>query len=278
MNYVTKILLAVLLLIPLLVQADKDKDSKLFDRRDALNISQGVIGNPVGDYPFIDSKGLPRQLSDYKGKPLVISLIYTSCYHICPNTTKHLFKNVKKAEKALGKSSFNVVTIGFDTSNDSADAMRSFGKKQGVDKENWQFLAADKSTIDGLVKDLGFQFFPTSHGFDHLIQSTIIDADGIIYRQVYGIRFETPHLIEPLKELVFGEEPKHSLYDQINNRVRLFCTVYDPKSDSYTFDYTIFIGLAIGLTLGVIFVILFIRECRHTAACQRAKKTKQTVK
>ncbi len=274
MNHIKKILLPVLLFLPLLVFADKDKDSNLFDRRTALDLSQGVIGSPIGDYHFIDTKGVARQLSDYRGKPLVISLIYTSCYHICPNTTKHLHKVVKKAEKVLGESSFNVVTIGFDIPTDSAEAMRQFAKKQSVDKENWQFLAADKSTIDGLIQDLGFQFLPSSHGFDHLIQSTVIDADGIIYRQVYGVMFSTPHLIEPLKELVFGEEPKHSFFDLIGNRVRLFCTVYDPASDSYTFDYTIFIGLAVGLSLTVIFIIIFIKEWRYSAASRKAKKYK----
>ena len=33
----------------------------------------------------------------FNGKPLVLSLLYTSCYHICPMTTRHLSKVVEKA-------------------------------------------------------------------------------------------------------------------------------------------------------------------------------------
>lgn len=131
-----------------------------FERRNALEISQGAIGALVGDYRFFNAKGEMRSLSDFHGKPLVISLIYTSCYHICPTTTQHLAKVVKKARDVLGDSSFSVVTIGFDTKNDTADAMRIFARQQSVGLNDWEFLSADQKTIDALTKDLGFLYFP----------------------------------------------------------------------------------------------------------------------
>jgi protein SCO1/2 len=171
---------------------------------------------------------------------------------------------VRKARRVLGDSSFSVLTVGFDTANDHAAAMRTFATQQSVDIQDWTFLSTDQPTIDALSADLGFQYFPSPSGFDHLIQSTIVDAGGIVFRQVYGIQFDTPHLIEPLKVLVFGEDPTDSLFDQITARVKLFCTVYDPASDSYKFDYSIFVGLFIGLSLGTIFLYLLIREWRFS--------------
>jgi protein SCO1/2 len=235
-----------------------------FARDTAMNTSQAAIGREPANYNFVDANSQPVQLHDYRGKPLVISLIYTSCYHICPTTTRHLLKNVKKAESALGADSFNVVTLGFDAANDSPDALRSFAGAQGVNRDNWDFLSADAATIEAFADALGFIYVPSSMGFDHLIQTTIIDAEGVIYRQVYGIEFDTPHLIEPLKELVFGEEPSESLLHQVSNRIRLFCTVYDPASDSYRFDYSIFVGLTLGLIMGGFFIYLWLREWRRT--------------
>ena len=242
-----------------------------FERDTALKISQAAMGREPADYSFIDTNGRPVQLASYRGKPLVISLIYTSCYHICPTTTQHLLKNVKKAESVLGKNSFNVITLGFDAANDSPDTLRSFAAQQGVDRDNWDFLSADQDTIDAFAEDLGFIFLPSSMGFDHLVQTTIIDAKGVVYRQVYGIEFDTPHLVEPLKELVFGEEPNLSFMHKVSNRIRLFCTVYDPVSDSYRFDYTIFVGLATGLCIGGLFIFFLIREWRFSNA--RGKKS-----
>lgn len=231
-----------------------------FERSEALAVSQAAIGRKLQSYSFVNTHGQPVNLDDYRGKPLVISLIYTSCYHICPATTAHLAKVVRKARTALGEQSFSVVTLGFDAPNDTPDAMRVFAAQQSVNLPDWAFLSGDQASIDALAENLGFQYFPTPSGFDHLIQSSIIDAQGNIFRQVYGIQFETPHLIEPLKVLVFGEDESATLLDQITSRVRLFCTVYDPASDSYKFDYSIFVGLFIGLVLGGLFVYLLVRE------------------
>ena len=240
------------------------KPAPTFDRKTALDTSQAAIGNKLGEYHFFTGQGQPKKLSEYRGKPLIISLIYTSCFHICPTTTKHLDKVMSKALSVLGEDSFNIVTIGFDSDNDTADAMRFFAKQQSVNENNWDFLSADKETILQFSKQLGFQFFPSPNGFDHLVQTTLLDEHGVVNRQVYGIQFETPHLVEPLKQLVFGEKEDQSLFQQITDKVRLFCTVYDPYSDSYKFDYSIFVGLFIGLTIGGLMIILFIREWRYT--------------
>jgi protein SCO1/2 len=235
-----------------------------FDEKAALAISQGVIGKTVGDYTLTATDGRKLLLSEYRGKPLVISLIYTSCYHICPTTTQHLAKVTRIARAALGPESFNVLTIGFDTPKDTPVAMRQFSRDQGTDIPGWLFLSADAPAMQGLTKDLGFISYSAPHGFDHLIQATVIDAQGKIYRQVYGMTFETPLLVEPLKELVFGEPVTPSLLSSLSNKIKLFCTVYDPTTDKYRFDYSIFMGLFIGASSIGIVSFLVLREWRRT--------------
>ena len=242
-----------------------------FDRKSALDESLAAVGKQVPELTFFNSDGSRKQLADYRGKPLIISLIYTSCHHICPTTTKHLDKVVGKARSALGDNSFNVITVGFDTANDTADAMRIFARQQSVKANNWDFLAGDKNTIATLSKALGFQFYASPNGFDHLLQATLLNKDGIVYRQIYGMQFDTPHLVEPLKQLVFGGEEHQSLFQELGDKIRLFCTVYDPYSDSYLFDYSIFVGLFIGLTLGGFMLILLIREWRTSLGVGKQK-------
>ena len=62
-----------------------------YDPDRALTISQAAIGNTIGDYELLDHLGAPVRLrDDHSGRPLVISMIFTSCHHVCPATTKHL--------------------------------------------------------------------------------------------------------------------------------------------------------------------------------------------
>ena len=218
-----------------------------FDYDQALEISQGALGNQLGHYRFSDADGSVVTLDQLRGKPLVLSMIFTSCYQICPMTTRHLSKIVQKARDALGDDSFNVAIIGFDTALDTPDAMRYFAAKQGVINKGWRLLSADAKTIEALSKDLGFQFFSSSNGFDHLIQATVIDAEGKVYRQVYGQVFDTPLLVDPLIELVLGRSPpEQPLFANLVDKIKLFCTTYDPVRDGYYFDYSLFLGMLIG--------------------------------
>jgi protein SCO1/2 len=235
-----------------------------FSRDQALALSQGAIGHGVGKVELLGTDGNNIRLSDYRGKPLLISLIFTSCHHICPTTTQHLEQVVAKARDALGEDSFKVISVGFDTVNDTPERMAQFRRNNGVDIEGWDFLTGSEDEIQSLVDQLGFIFTPSSRGFDHLIQTSILDAQGKVYRQVYGITFPTPRLIEPLKELVFGRPREQSALAHLGNRIRLFCTVYDPATDSYRIDISVFIGTFVGLVVSIVFGRILILEWRRS--------------
>lgn len=229
-----------------------------YDADNALRISQTAIGQTVGDHAFIDRLHRAVSLRDFAGKPLVISMIFTSCHHVCPTTTKHLDNAVHAAREVLGDESFEVITIGFDAANDTPSAMRAFAWQQDIDANGWRFLSGSPETIAALSEDLGFIFFASPRGYDHINQTTIIDRDGVVYSQVYGVKFELPWLVEPLKQLVFNrpESSGHMLASLVD-RVRLFCTVYNPASGRYEIDNSLFIQIAIGFMI-VLSVALYL--------------------
>jgi protein SCO1/2 len=231
-----------------------------FDYDIALKTSQSAIGKQTANYTFTNADGKPVTLSDFRGKPLVLSMVYTSCYQICPMTTRHLSKVVEKARDALGDDSFSVAVIGFDTKVDTPDAMQYFANKQGISHKNWNLLSINEEDLDALSQDLGFLYYPTSSGYDHLIQATVIDADGKVYRQVYGQVFDTPLLVDPLLELVLGRpQPEQSFISSLSDRIKLFCTTYDPRSDGYYIDYSFFVEIFVGITV-IVGILLFMRS------------------
>jgi protein SCO1/2 len=167
---------------------------------------------------------------------------------------------VDKARVALGDDSFAVAIIGFDVQVDTPSAMRYFASKQGIDDKGWQLLSMTSDDVEQLASDIGFQFLPSSNGFDHLIQATVIDAEGRVYRQVYGQTFDTPLLVDPLIELVLGSSPpEQPLLANLVDKIRMFCTTYDPARDGYYFDYSLFIGMLIGGSIIVFTAVVVVR-------------------
>lgn len=236
-----------------------------FDYEKALRDSLAAVGRTMGDHPFRDVNGQAVSLAQYRGKPLVISLVYTSCFNICSMTTRNLHQVADSAWEVLGRDAFQVVTIGFDTRNDTPAAMAAFARQQEVaGLPRWSLLSGEQTTVDALARELGFLYFPTSKGFDHLVQATVVDGEGKVYRQVYGEVFDPPQLIEPLKDLALGRpQPDHTTLDDIVRRVRFFCTVYDPTRGIYRFDYSLFVGLFIGGTIILLGLWMVLREWRR---------------
>lgn len=228
-----------------------------YDREDALALSQSALGQPLGTHRLRNIDGQPFELARLGGKPLVISMIYTSCHHVCPTITRSLAEAVDIASEALGDDAFNVVTVGFDWAVDTPDRMRLYASERRIEAPNWYFLAGDSVSIAALSRDIGFQFYPSAKGFDHLTQTTVVDREQIVYRQVYGVDIEVPSLVEPLKELVFDTPRQAGVIEHWVDTFRLFCTVYDPNSGRYRFDYSIATTIAVG-TLCLLAIASFI--------------------
>lgn len=221
----------------------------VLDEEKALKLSQSVVNQPVGEFTLLDRNEKPVRLAAYRGKPLLVSFIYTGCFEVCPTTTRNLQKAVTNTVAVLGADRFNVVSIGFNQPFDSPSAMKAFATQNGIVFPNWEFLSPAPAIVGDLTKALGFSYAPTPAGFDHIVQVTIIDAEGKIYRQIYGEAPSADLLVEPLKQLVTGAPVAQTgAIADILDRVRILCSVYDPKTGQYRVNYTLVFEIAGFLT------------------------------
>lgn len=248
---------ALFVCIAVISGAIASTDKNLSDTRIALDKSQAALGNTLSSLEFTDRHNQLINLSDLMDKPLIISLIYTGCIDVCPMISEHLADAIEVAKDAVGEDSFRVVSIGFDAHNDTPERMRMYAAERGLNIRGWDFLSANADTIDQLSRDLGFTFNPSPQGYDHMTQTTVIDTDGRVYRHIYGADFDAPLIVEPLKQLVYGGRIEMTSIDGLVNRIKLFCTVYDPATGSYKFDYSLFISMILGgLSMATVGVVL----------------------
>ena len=223
----------------------------------ALETSKAAVGRVIRNHSLLDADGRKVSLVTLRDRPLVVNLIFTSCYGSCSIVTRRLAAAVQVARETLGTQSFRVATIGFDAANDTPDRMAAYARKQGIGDADWLVMSTDAATAEAITNDLGFAYAASPRGFDHISQVTIVDAAGRVYRQIYGDAFPTPALVEPLKELVWGKASRTSTVDGWLNGLKLLCTVYDPAADRYRFDYSVFMAAFTGIVcLGSIIVFV----------------------
>ena len=238
-------------------------DSSGNDFRRALELSQAAIGRNIGEHTLRDTGGKTVRLSDYRGQPLLVSFVYTGCFQICPTATQFLALAVKAARDALGQDSFKVVSIGSNQPFDDPVAMRAFARQAGIDDPRWAFLSPDVAGVQALTADFGFSYEASPSGFDHVLQVSIVDANGRVYRQVYGDSFEMPMLVQPLKELLSGQAREAPMLAGMWQKVKLYCTVYDPNTGGYRVDYSLFFEIFAGLTMLGALAWFGVRELRR---------------
>jgi protein SCO1 len=237
------------------------------DEQQALRASQAVIGSSVPEHTLLDTQGRPLRLSSYRGKPLLVSFIYTGCFQICPTQTRALHEAVKGLDARFGPNQYNVISIGFNQPFDSPTAMRAFAAQQRIDRSNWAFLSPPPATVDKLTRDFGFSYAATPAGFDHLLGVSIVDATGRIHTQVLGNRLNAAQLGEPLRELLGAAPlPQQLRLADVVERIRILCTVYDPDTGSYRYDTKLIFEIAGGLTffisVGVYLLLELLRRRR----------------
>jgi protein SCO1/2 len=233
------------------------------DERAALAAGQAAIGREVGDYTLLDRQGRPVRLSSYRGKPLLVSFVYTGCFQVCPLSTRLLNEAVRGLETLLPPDRFNVVSIGFNQPFDSPQAMRAFAAQHRIDLRNWEFLSPPAAIVEPLTRDFGFRWVATPAGFDHVVGVTVLDGQGRIYTQVYGDRISADRLGEPLKQLL-GQAPlapRAALADVIE-RVRILCTVYDPDTGRYRYNYALVFELVGGIGFFLTVALYLLGEWR----------------
>jgi protein SCO1/2 len=251
----------------LAVAAGPDPQANRIDPRKALQTSESAVGRQVGDYVLTAANGEVFSLTSYRGKPLIVSLVYSSCSSLCPVTTQHLLDAIEQARRVVGAGQFQVLTVGFDARNDTPARMAQFAANQHIDLPNWRVASADSATIQALLRDLGFSYAEIAGGFDHVTQTTILDADGKVSRQVYGEDFPIRMLIEPLKNAVYGTRTSFSALG-ILDRIKFICTTFDPGAGRYRINYGLIFGGSLAALSLVLMGGLILREWLRTGRAE----------
>ena len=245
-------------------------NASALDPKIALRDSQAAIGRDMSRHQLLDARGKPIRLGDFAGKPLLVSFIYTGCFQVCPTTTQSLAEAVDQLGEVFGADKFNVVSIGFNQPFDSPTAIRAFAAQMGIDKPNWKFLSPPPTTVDALTADFGFRFAATPAGFDHMLTVSVLDGRGRIATQVYGDRLTRDQLGEPLRRMLRDAPmPADMPLADLIERVRILCTVYDPETGTYRYDYGLFLEIAGGVTFALAMVWFFLAEWRNRRRLKR---------
>lgn len=153
-----------------------------------------------------DSKGTPRQLTEFKGKVVAVVFGFTSCPDVCPTTLYELSQSMKQ----LGEQSKDVQVI-FVTLDPSRDTNKVLS--QYVSAFHPTFIALRGSIRETVSAVHHFRVFfkkipgktAQTYSIDHSVGVYLFDRTG--KPRIYARSAEAKTLIPDLKRLLSEKVP-----------------------------------------------------------------------
>lgn len=151
------------------------------------------------DFTLVDQNGSRVSLSNFKGKVIILTFIYTNCPDLCPVITANLVKAYQKLMSNGFKNQIVIVFVTVDPDRDNITAMKNYAER--FNATNLYFLTNNAgSTYSGSLTDLrsiwnSYNVYVNinktgndkNYEVEHTTVVYIIDKDFKIREAFYGV-------------------------------------------------------------------------------------------
>ena len=161
------------------------------------SVSAGAVGatSVLFEPPWrwTDEQGTAVTFSQWRGDPIVVTAIFTSCTTRCPLTIEKLEKLDAALRKKGKRAQFALVTI--DPQNDDPARLLRFKQSHHL-PESWHMLRGGIEQTRDLCRMLGVHAIVDDSHIDHNVRIAIVDSTGQIVRNFAGWDFDEDRAAE----------------------------------------------------------------------------------
>ena len=236
-----------------------------------IGIDQRLNQQAPLDAVFKDEQGREVRLGVFfKGKPVVLALVYYSCPMLCNQVLNGMLSSFRRVTFNAGEQ-FEVVTVSFDPRETPALAaakkqtyVKAYNRPSG--DAGWHFLTGDEANIKRLTEAVGFRYAwdESTKQFAHASGIMVLTPEGKLARYFYGIEYSPRDL-----RLGLVEAAQNQIGSPVDT-LMLYCYHYDPATGKYGAVVMNIVKVAgvlmIGLMAGLLFVLIKVGGRNQLAA------------
>lgn len=163
-------------------------------------------GQKVPDVKLVDDTGAARTLSDWRGKVVAVTFIYTRCPYpdFCPKMNRQ-FKAVQTEilKDAQLRDRAALLSVSFDPAFDTPTVLAGQAKQIGADPSVWHFATGDPAAIDAFASQFGVSIVREGTNADsvtHNLRTGVIGSDGTLLKMYTGNEWTPSELTEALRQ------------------------------------------------------------------------------
>ena len=149
--------------------------------------------------PLVDQAGKAATLDLHAGHPVLVTMFYGSCPHVCPM----LISTIQRFELELPEANrgrLRVLMVSLDPQRDTPAKLTEVAQRHRVDPARWTLARADAKDVRRLAAALNIQYRQLPDGeFSHSTVITLLDRQGRIVKQTSSLLRLDPEFTGALK-------------------------------------------------------------------------------
>jgi len=164
------------------------------------------VGETMPDFSFVNQEGRRVRLSDFRGKVVAMTFIYTRCPlpDFCIRMSDH-FARVQKslsADRTLA-GKWHLMTISFDPKFDTPPVLKNYGKVYTKDLSTWDFVTDSMKTILDIADGLELVTEDDEGGLiAHNLRTAVIDKKGALVEVFRGNEWTPQQLKQAMADAI----------------------------------------------------------------------------
>jgi protein SCO1 len=157
---------------------------------------------PAPEFTLTSQLGASVKLTDFRGKVVAVTFIFTRCTDTCPVLTPMMsFVQDRLGADFCKKIVFVSVTV--DPERDTPEVLKEYAEAFGADPTGWFFVTGAPDVIRDVTRRYGVFAAKAENGnVDHTFLTSVIDPQGILRVQYLGVRFDPEEFRRDLLSLV----------------------------------------------------------------------------
>jgi cytochrome oxidase Cu insertion factor (SCO1/SenC/PrrC family) len=172
----------------------------------AAATSELKVGDLLPDLTFTSSEEKPVKLSDFKGKTLLFTFVFTRCPlpDYCP-LQSWKFGQVQKilSEDAAVPKDWHLLSISIDPKHDTTETLAKYAAMHGAQAAHWTLVTGELCTISSLALRLGADFWADKDGLiTHHMRTVLVGEDGRIRSITTDSKWSPEKMAKDIKDLV----------------------------------------------------------------------------
>ena len=161
------------------------------------------LGQAVPDFALTDQNRRRVTLSQFAGKVVAVTFIYTRCPfpNYCFRLSNNFGQLQKRFKKKMGRD-LVLLSIVIDPANDGADALTKYARIWKADSDGWHFLTGPLPEIQQVARKFDMNFYPDEALLVHSFHTAVIDRQSRLAANLEGNEFTGQQLGDLVETLL----------------------------------------------------------------------------